>query len=274
MLEVTAIAKKLGLPETAFEDETKFDAAFKDPKTGYIPRAGLADDDTVKELVKNGFGTRMGQLESLTRKAFKEELEIEELESGPIENMLLDGAKKTKAKMVKLGEDAKKGNDTKLTELTTELGLYKTKYESEKERADKTNGLLKEKEKEFDGFKTNLQMNSIVTDAFKQVPLIPDITEIQRRGLNDLIREEYEFKVGDGSGEVWDRKTNKPAMNESGNVPIKVHEAISEIADKNGLLKKNNMNREPFRKTESQREQPNGHTEREPRVARNVSRLQ
>lgn len=274
MLEVTAIANKLGLPETAFEDETKFDAAFNDPKTGYIARARALEDEGIAKHFNDAHGKRMGQLESLTRKAFKEELEIEELESGPIETMLLDGAKKVKGKIVKLSEDAKKGNDTKLTELSTELGLYKTKYESEKERADKTNGLLKEKEQEFDGFKTNLQMNSIVTDAFKQVPLIPDITEIQRRGLNDLIREEYEFKVGDGSGEVWDRKTNKPAMNESGNVPIKVHEAISAIADKNGLLKKNNMNREPFRKTESQREQPNGHTEREPRVARNVSRLQ
>lgn len=276
MLEVTAIANKLGLPETAFEDETKFDAAFNDPKTGYIARAKALEDEGIAKHFNDAHGKRMGQLESLTRKAFKEELEIEELESGPIETMLLDGAKKVKGKIVKLSEDAKKGNDTKLTELTTELGTFKTKYESEKERADTTNKLLETTKGEFENYKTTLKSNQLFQSELSKIELIPDMTDLQRKGFNALVAENFEFKLDkDGETlEVYKKGEAKRAKNEAGNQNMTVEEALKDLADKNGLLKKNNMNREPFRKTESQREQPNGHTEREPRVARNVSRLQ
>lgn len=275
MLEVTAIAKKLGLPETAFEDETKFDAAFNDPKTGYIPRAKALEDDGIAKHFNDQTGKRIGQLEAATRKVFKEDLGIEDLDSsGLLEDVFADGANKIKAKLSKLAEDAKKGNDTKLTELTNELGTFKAKYESEKERADATNKLLEATKGEFENYKTTLKSNQLFQSELSKIELIPDMTDLQKKGFHALIAESYEFKLDkDGETlEVYKKGEAKRAKNEAGNQNMTVEEALKELADKNGLLKKNNMNREQYRKQEAPPEQ-NGRPERIPRDGRHLSRL-
>ena len=117
MIDPAIIAKKLGLPDAALEDEAKFEAAFNDTKTGYIARAKALEDDSIAQHFNDQYGTRLGQIEYLIRKVGKEEIGIEEIENGPIEKMITDLSKKAKARIHKLTEDGhkeKKGKNKKV----------------------------------------------------------------------------------------------------------------------------------------------------------------
>ena len=270
MLDTPAIAKKLGLPETAFEDEKKFDEAFNDSKTGYIARAKAVEDEGIAKHFNDHVGKRMGALEVLTRKAFKEGLGIEELESGTLEKMLEDGADKAKALLTKWGEDSKKNNDTRITELTSEVGSYKTKWESEKERAEKANQLLATTQGEFENYKTNLKSTQLFQSELGKIELIPDMSELQKKGYHTLIAEAYEFKLDkDGEAlEVYHKGQTKWAKNEAGNQNLTVEEALKALAEKNGLLRKNNIT---LKRTFAE-PQHNGTQERIPRTAQTLER--
>lgn len=246
MLDQSAIAKKLGLPETAFETETTFDTAFNDSKTGYIARARVFEDDGIAKHFNDKHGQRFGQLETLTRKLFKEEIGVDELASGQLEEMLADGGRKAKALMSKITEDGKKSTDTRVAELSIQSSEFKTKWDFERERADKANQLFEDMKKEHETYKTTLRTNQLFETAIKGVEFVPDMDEIKKKGFNALLGETYEFKL-DTEGEtleVYDRATKKRAKNDVGNVPLTVEDAIKSLADKNNLLKKNNLNRQ------------------------------
>ena len=271
MIDPAIIAKKLGLPDAALEDEAKFEAAFNDTKTGYIARAKALEDDSIAKHFNDQYGTRLGQIETLIRKVGKEEIGIEEIENGPIESMITDLSKKTKARLHKLTEDGNKDKDTRVIELTTQANALKANLESEKERADNANKLLEATKGEFENYKTSLISNQLFQKELGKIELIPDMTELQKKGFNALVAETFEFKL-DKEGEtleVYKKGEAKRAKNEAGNQNLTVEEALKSLAEKNGLLKKNNLNRET--RFEQKTVPQNGQsTERQPRTQRTL----
>lgn len=237
MLEVKDIASQLGFKEEDFEDKTSLKTAL-DGDSGYIPRAKVFEDDAVVKHFNDSTGERFGKLEAQLRSSFKE-LGVDELESGKVEEMLISGTKQAKNTYQKAIDDAKKDEGTKLTEITTERDKYKSSSESEKERADKANDLLKKTEDEFGTYKTDLKKSTLYDKEYKTVEFIPDITDLQRRGYDAVVAETYEFRLAKDEKSLEPWKDGKRAKTEAGNENLTVSEALSLVANENNLLRKN-----------------------------------
>lgn len=268
MLEVTAISNKLGLPIAAFEDETKFDAAFNDPKTGYIARAKATEDEGIAKHFNDAHGDRLGKMQRLQKSLFKE-LGVEEFEGELIEDQLKSAVKGVKTLFAKITEDAGKTADTRVTELTTELGTFKTKYESERERADNANNLLTEKTKEYDTFKSGLTFRKLYDQEYAKVKFDPGADALKLKGFNTTVQETFDFKLSadETEVEVYRKGEKKRAKTGAGNIDLTVEAAVQLLGDEHGVTMKNNLNREQPRRPE-QPQPTNGQPERIPRTGR------
>lgn len=238
------IEKKDLLEFLGLKEEPENIDAFKEHfSKDFIARSAAPSDPEIVKAAASKLGNVMGKAESM----FKQELKyfgIDKVDGDKLEEIIPSGLGALKTQFETLKEKDKKTKDQRFTELETDLNKYKSQFESEKERADKANKLLEEKDKEVSTFKKNWTIEQQLGEVYKAVPFTDDYKNdpIRQKGFQQFLKEEVVFDLDDKGSLIALNKEGKPFTNPAGNVYKTPQEVINEYADKAKIKANNNLN--------------------------------
>lgn len=235
------------------EDADKDTASELIRKT-WIPRELVPED---KELVNTIYGKKIGSLERAQKKRLRGMLEDVGLDANLIEgfkisdteaedekNPLTNISKALKEKVQELAEKANAGgkvDDKALEKLQAQIEAIK------KER-DEYQGMLTEKDTEFNEFRTTVEQRArenkirqAQQEAFSKFTLSDSVDDIKKRGFNALFHDKYKIDLDDeGKVVVLNTEDNTRVKNASKTGAASLEEVYKMELEANQMLKKNN----------------------------------
>lgn len=228
--------KLLGIPEDTPDD--KFLETFNGT---YIKREDVLKDETLTGKI---VGKRMGSLQTLILKYAEKDHSFalgEDKKPKPIEELipLIFEEQKNKIKEIEIksnltAEDRVKQAEEKVKSIETERNNYKTKLgeitgEYEKIKTESAQNL------------DNVLLKYKLTEHKSKIPLIPDITDLQRKGYESELNDNYRFEFDETKEKIIpkDKSGNLINSKKSGGF-ADVDEVLTMVADAGGILKKNN----------------------------------
>lgn len=259
------------LIEELEKDEKKVEDVDTLIKEKFIARK-LAPQDT--DINKHITGKVTGLFNNKFKKKF--ELENDEIDGKPWEEIVDHIHEKHAEEVKKLKEDAEsKNDDEKVTKLTTELEEVKGKLKIKGEEIMTANKEKEELQSDFDGKVKSFKIDSLLNGAKTKLSFRDDIKDMEKEGFNAVIKNNYKFELDDDKLKIFD-KEGEPVQNDKKTELVEVDELFTKLATDNGLLKMN-PGGEPPKKTPTPSPEPGGGGEPEkkehPNTTRNRERL-
>ena len=226
----------------SIENEEDFDKFKESFNSRFVSRETAHVDESIKSKV---VGKRMGEINSKLvefGKALGEDVSFEKLREKKVEEVLSDYATLVTTKLEDLKGKAKEGNDKKLNDLSKELEEKQKSLISYKEALEQTQSALQEKESQFQNELKSFKVQTKLKDLKAGISWVDGITDVQRTGFDALINSNYKFDI--------DEKDNPIVTDKDGNlIPLKDKAGVfadpvtifTQVAEANGLLKKNNL---------------------------------
>ncbi len=224
------------------ESEEDFDNFKQTFNSKFVSKETAHTDEDIKNRV---VGKRMGEITSKLvefGKALGQDVSFDKLRDKKVEDVITEFGSVVTTQLEQLQSKAKEGNDKKLNDLQKELEDKVKSLTSYKEALEQTQGLLAEKESNFQSELKNYKVQTKLKDIRASIPFVDGITDVQRAGFETIINSSYKFDL--------DEKDNVIVTDKDGNlVPVKDKAGVfadpttifTTVADANGLLKKNNL---------------------------------
>lgn len=224
------------------ESEEDFDNFKQTFNSKFVSKETAHTDEDIKNRV---VGKRMGEITSKLvefGKVLGQDVSFEKLKDKKVEEVITEFSSVVTNSFEELKSKAKEGNDKKLNDLQKELEDKVKSLTSYKEALEQTQGLLAEKESNFQSELKNYKVQTKLKDIRANIPFVDGLNEIQRTGFETIINRDYRFDL--------DEKDNVIVTDKDGNlVPVKDKAGVfadpmtifTTVAESNGLLKKNNL---------------------------------
>lgn len=234
-IEVKDIAEILGftVKDTTTAEEVK---TFLDEK--FVSREHAPKDEKIKAAV---FGKTVGSIKNSVKKLF--EFEPKFVDENDIEVLLEEGKKKFDGLLSAAKETGKEGKDKKYADMEIliadkdkSLGSYKTALQ---EKEDKINELTTTYTDGLKNYKTEHKLSELKA----RLPFIEDYKtkEVLRAGFESVLKSKAKFSLNDKDElEVFTADGNPIKHPKKTGEFLKPDEYLSQLAEEQGLLKKNN----------------------------------
>lgn len=203
--------------------------------------------DIVEPIISKAIGKRIGSLETIIKKAAKEngvDLDGEEIKGKPIEEVAKTVFTKLSENHSSVVNDLKSQLDSRsedvIKKLNKEINDYKTKYNELETLLNDTKNqftkLQEDKDKEIKMFKIEVEKKNI----FDKVGFKKDMTAVEKTGFETLINSKYDLDLDEKGILIVKDKNGKRIKNDKVVGAFKTLEDIlREEAEANGLISKN-----------------------------------
>jgi len=177
----------------ATEIKTHFD-------TNFIGMNVAAENDTIKNKI---LGKELGTLSTKFKNMFEgagvsfEGKEIKEDGRIILDKVAELGFSELTNEIKNLKESSGKTNDKQIKELTDKLEGLKSDYTTVLGERDGLKTTVEQKESEFNSFKTNLALNTKLSEAKKGIQFSESVNEYTKKGFDIAFNEKYEVALAD-----------------------------------------------------------------------------
>jgi hypothetical protein len=218
-MEINDVLEVLGmkLPEAVKDPKDLSKDDFKILFQGeYIGRKVAHDDESIRSAA---IGKFKGTLANEVKNIFKEigvkfdGKDIEENDRLILDKVIEVGKKEAANIMKSLKEEGTKDYDKKLQDLNKKLETVQTDYQTLLQDHTGLKDTLTTKEKEFEGFKTDIVKKTKVDHAWQNLTFGEEVNDFTKKGFQSAISEKYLIELSDEKDSedglrIIDRKTN------------------------------------------------------------------
>lgn len=236
-MEVTDLLNLIGVEAT---DDLTIDDVKSQFSQDYISRNLISEDDTVKGLIEkgisSGIGKRLGSIETLAKSAYRETFgEALEVEKGTKAEEVLNTVFET-FKTTKETLEASKGGDE---ELQKQFEALKAKNQELAGLHETTVNALTQKEQEFTTFKSNLELNTALSEVKNQLVFSDKASDLEKAGYWSQVNSRYETRLATEA----DNTTEKVVFVDktTGKRPANSKDFLSGVEILQGLAKEHNL---------------------------------
>jgi hypothetical protein len=225
------------------ENEEQFNEFKTSFEKKFIPAEIAHEYEDVKNKV---FGERARQIISRLNNMGKaigiDEVSNRKLAESKIEDIIDEFTTITSTKLNELSTKASEGNDKKVNDLMAQIADKDKTVNSYKEALEKVQseyeGFKGSKEGEIKSYKIGHQLDQVRG----QIQWVDNVSDIQRVGFESYLNSNFQLDLDEKDGLIIKDKEGKliPNPNKAGSFLSPV-EILDQIADKNGLKKKNNV---------------------------------
>lgn len=232
-MELKDALKAIGLPEDIDSPEKLVEAH----RSSYLLKGEAHEDEAVVAKVS---GKIFGELTTVAKREFG--LESSEIKDKPLRDIIKLGVEKKNTLIQSLEETASKGSEEVINKLKSDTEKYKGEAKQYKGDLEKLLGEKAELENTFNSKLKQFKVENHYKDVFAKLPLSESATEVAKLGFNTLIQSNYKLDVGDDDSiMVLDSKGQKIPNPKQTGTYLGLAEVLEMEAEKNGLLKKNNL---------------------------------
>jgi len=159
-----------------------------------------AENDTIKNKI---LGKELGTLSTKFKNMFEgagvsfEGKEIKEDGRIILDKVAELGFSELTNEIKNLKESSGKTNDKQIKELTDKLEGLKSDYTTVLGERDGLKTTVEQKESEFNSFKTNLALNTKLSEAKKGIQFSESVNEYTKKGFDIAFNEKYEVALAD-----------------------------------------------------------------------------
>ena len=168
--------------------------------SNFIGMNVAAENDTIKNKI---LGKELGSLSTKAKNMFEsagvsfEGKEIKEDGRIMIDKVYEVGFSELSNEIKALKESSGKTNDKQIKELTDKLEGLKSDYTTVLSERDGLKQTVEQKDSEFNSFKTNLSLNTKLSEAKKGIQFSESVNDYTKKGFDIAFNEKYEVALAD-----------------------------------------------------------------------------